>query len=174
MFKSSPPFTNAVAPILKFDSKSPIARSNYLASPNSPHWQSIINKASPPLMKGFQGITTDSPMPTSNGPRRHRTGVVKSNEFTDYGSGVRERREKISQLNMELISSAGNTWQSTPTPSIKTGRKVQFDSVSHTNENLASTVNFRKSKKCGRDSGIGMGFDNPSCLEDLSSEDDYL
>ena len=113
-------------------------------------------------------------MSTVSGPKRHRSGIVSSYKFSDGGLGLRERRAKISQLNMELINESEAEWQGSPSPGYKTGRKVQFDSYSQTVGVETPPVSIKNSKKCGRDSGIELGFDNPNCMDNLSSEDDYL
>jgi len=169
--KLSPRFSKSNLSIHTFDYESPISPSNQQSTPN--RWLSLNNKSPPSIIKEMRNLASNSPI-SITGPKRHRPGIVGSYRFSDSGMGLRERRAKISQLNMELIHESENEWRDSPSPAYKTGRKVQFDNFSHSIEVKTPTVKIKRGKKCGRDSGIEMGFDNPNCLEDLSSEDDYL
>ena len=169
VIKSSPRFSKTNPVIVTFDTDSPVA-SNRLST--SSRWIPVNHNRSPSsIIKERSSFGSESLM-GANGPKRHRLGVVRNHDFTDHDLILREKRAKISQLNMELICACENGCSY---PAHKTNRKVQFDNFSHSNElDIPPAAEVKKPRKSGRDSGIELGFDNAACLEDPSSEDDYL
>ena len=126
-------------------------------------------------MKESRKLSTSSDMTNSDPVRRHRNGVVKTHEFMSHGHVNRDKKVKINQLNSELASAlesrdSDDNFQVT----YKVRGKVTFKPYSQFNGQNSPKIIKKDDLKIGRDSGIGMGFDNIGCLDDSSCEDDYL
>lgn len=136
-------------------------------------WPSSMSPASIMKDRQKQIKAIENAQANSITEKRHRLATINSSrlhELTeDDNFRHSERKAKIAQLNSQLSNSNMESDLNKETEKINSDSKVHFYSSSTSLDNSDKVVRIS-----GRDSGIELGFDNPTFFEDPSSEDDYL